>query len=117
MNSHCNFNTAKNKGNHSAGHTSARVPPGESKTKSGLSFEEHRELGATLQAMLITLHRLHTKYNKSSKVMRLARRTAKAIDDFRCEMDNRACAESPRSIYPDREPHRLYYGKGILWLY
>lgn len=88
--------------------------------KRRLTYEDHIKLGEELQHSLCRFHQvfmsLQRTYGKSAQCTVRARQVLRAIDELRCELDDRACAESPRSEYPEREPHRLYYGKGIVGL-
>ena len=83
-----------------------------------LFYEEHQKLGEEIQAtqkrLVAHYVKISSRYGKASKAARSARRAVKAIDALRCEMDSRACAESPMALYPERAPDRCYYGKGTL---
>lgn len=70
----------------------------------GLDYAEHTKLGSEIQqAQVDAVNRymlLTAKYGKSSKAAGLSRKVVKAIDSLRNELDNRACAENPRHLYP-----------------
>lgn len=89
----------------------------ERRKKTGLTYEEHAELGEKLQHLQVDLvnltAHLSSAYGKSRRISSLSKKVVQALDALRCELDNLACAENPRDLFPDREPQRLYYGKGV----
>jgi hypothetical protein len=77
-----------------------------------LTLEQHIKAGADLRAFRDIIAQLSTQigfaYGKSKKVSRLAWRAYNALDDLRCELDNRVCDEN-REL---EDVTRIYYGPG-----
>lgn len=68
-------------------------------TKPRMTLEEHQKLGAELKTIRSRVSTmvvdLSAEYPNTGKVVRRVEALGRAVENLRCELDNRVCTENP----------------------